>query len=230
MNFLQLAQKLVEKCGMSGTGPASVVAQSGELRRAINWINEAWVNIQQARNDWDWMRGTVTFSTVPAQPTYTQQQCGVTDLAEWLMNTQFCSFRIYNQSQGVGSEIFLSYMPYDIWRDTYQYGSNRLTYSRPMAITVTPDQSIGLGQTPDSADYVITGSYFKASAEMAANTDIPAMPARFHMAIVYLAMKYYAMYEEDDYLRGMAEREYNLLFSRMESAQLPEVTFGGALA
>lgn len=230
LTFLRLTQLLVQKCGMSGTGPVSVVNQTGELLRAVNWINEAWINIQQSRDDWDWMRAPISFKTAPGQATYSQQQCGITDLAEWLMNSEYCSFRLYNESEGVGSEIHLSYMPYESWRNLYQYGSNRITYSRPMAITITPDQSIGLGQTPDSTDYVIVGEYFRTPSYFVNNTDVPGMPDRFHMAIVYQAMIYYAMYEEDDYLRQMAEREYNKIMGRMEKAQLPEVTFGGALA
>lgn len=230
MNRLALAQKLVEKCGISGAGPVTTIGQTGELKRAVGWIDEAWSTIQQVRPDWEWMRASASFSTVPAQATYTAAECGVADLGEWIMNRRDCTFRCYLASVGVRSEIDLSYMPYDTWRDTYQFGNMRLSQSRPMAITITPDQSIGLGMTPDSADYTIVGDYFREPSAMAADVDIPAMPARFHMLIVYQAMQYYAQYEGDEYVRQTSEREYTKMMGRMAIAQLPEVTVGGALA
>lgn len=230
MNYLALAQKLVEKCGISGAGPVTTAGQTGELKRATGWINEAWSAIQQVRPDWEWMRASASFSTVAGQATYTPAQCGVTDLAEWMMNSRNCTFRCYLASVGVRSEMDLSYMPYGDWRDTYQMGNMRLSQSRPMSITITPDQSIGLGMTPDSTDYTIVGDYFREPSALVADTDIPGMPARFHMLIVYQAMQYYAQYESDEYTRQTSEREYNKMMGRMTIAQMPEVTIGGALA
>lgn len=230
MNFLALAQKLVEKGGIAGTGPTSVIGQTGELKRAVNWINEAWLNIQELREDWDWMRGSVSFQTVPQQATYTQQQAGITDLAEWLMNTSFCSFRTYDTNVGPNSEIFLNYITYDNYRDTYLYGNMRQSYARPLYITVTPDMSIALGQIPDSTNYTIVGDYFKTPTQMVENTDTPNLPDRFHMLIVYLALMYYGEYEQDEYVRATAEVNYNKMMGRLNISQLPEVVAGGALA
>ena len=230
MSYLALAQKLVEKCGISGVGPVTTIGQVGELKRVTGWINEAWSAIQQVRADWEWMRASVSFSTVAGQATYSASQCGAFDLAEWIMNTKDCTFRSYLASVGVASEISLSYMPYEGWRNTYQKGSMRIARARPMSITITPDQSIGLGMTPDSADYVIVGDYFREPSAMTADADSPAMPARFHMLIVYQAMQYYAQYEGDEYMRQTSEREYSKMMGRMTIAQLPEMTLGGALA
>ncbi len=230
MNFLSLAQKVVEKGGIAGTGPTTVIDQTGELKRVVGWVNEAWNDIQLARPDWRWMRGSVSFSTVANQSTYTPAQCGVTDLECWLVDTRQNTFRSYVTSAGVGSENFLTYQPYDVWRDTFQYGAIRDTRSRPMVITVTPNQSLALGETPDSADYTIVGDYQKMPSELALDADIPGLPTPFHMLIVYRALVLYAQYEENDYLRTVSERDYMRMMTRMASNQLPEMTFGGALA
>lgn len=230
MNFLALAQKLVEKCGISGTGPVTVLNQSGELKRAVNWINEAWVSIQQTREDWDWMRGSVSFSTVAQQGSYTPAQCGITDLAEWYLNSRYCSFRTYDTTVGVRSEIYMSQIDYDTYRDIYLYGSMRLSYARPLSIAVAPDMSLCFGQIPDSSNYTIVGDYFKTPTEMVNDTDIPGLPTRFHMVIVYQAMIYYGEYEQDEYVRQMAETNYRKMMGNMTVAQLPEMTMGPALA
>lgn len=230
MTFLQLVQRVVEKGGISGSGPETVISQSGELKRAVNYVNEAWNDIQLARTDWRWMRGSVSFETVADQPTYTAEQCGITDLEYWLLNTKQNTFRSYVTAEGVGSEIFFSYQPYDAWRDCYQYGAIRDSRSRPLTITVTPDQSLGLGETPDSGDYTIVGEYMKMPSLLVEDGDIPGLPIPFHMLIVYRALMIYAQYEENDYLRATAERDYNRMYTRLVSNQLPEMTVGGALA
>lgn len=230
MNFLALTQKVVEKGGMAGSGPSTVIGQAGELKRAVGYVNEAYMFIQQLRNDWRWMRKSCSFSTVANQATYTPAQCGVTDLGTWMMNSRQCTFRSYVTSTGVGSEVDMSYNGYDEWRNSFQFGAIRNARSRPLVITVTPDQSIGLGQTPDSADYTVVGDYFRAAAEMALDADIPGLPVEFHMLLVYKALMIYAEYEQDDYMRTTSERNYKMMMSRMVSAQLPEITFGGALA
>lgn len=230
MNFLALTQKLVEKGGMAGTGPTTVIGQAGEFKRAVGYINEAYVFIQQLRNDWRWMRDSCSFSTVANQASYTPAQCGVTDLGAWMMKSRQCTFRTYVTSVGVGSEVDMTYLGYDEWRNCYQFGAIRDARSRPLVISYAPDQSIVLGQTPDSADYTVLGDYYRAAAEMALDTDVPAMPSQYHMLIVYKALMLYAEFEQDDYLRSVSERNYKTMMTRMVGDQLPEVTFGGALA
>lgn len=230
MNYLQLCQRMVQKCGIAGSGPSSVLNQTGELARVVNWINEAWLSIQEERADWQWMRKSVSFTTVYQQRYYTPAQCGISDFARWAMDTKENSFRCYLTSVGTASEIFLSYLEFETFRDTYVYGAMRTTYSRPVVITVAPDKSIGLGLAPDNTGYTITGDYFSTPTQMTANTDTPEMPDRFHMLIVYRAMMYYADYEQDAFLRQTAEAEYNRMLRRLTTEQLPEFLVGASLA
>lgn len=230
MNYLQLCQRMVQKSGIAGSGPTSVTGQTGELARVVNWISEAWLNIQEERNDWQWMRRSVSFSTIAQQGSYTPAQCGITDLARWAMDTNYCTFRSYVTAQTTRSEIFLSYMPYETFRDTYLYGAMRTSYSRPVAITVAPDKSIVLGLAPNDTSYTITGDYFRTPTSLTANSDTPEMPERFHLLIIYRAMMYYADYEQDAYLRQTSEAEYNKMLRRMTNEQLPEFTGGPCLA
>jgi hypothetical protein len=87
VNFLALVQRLKTECGVSGSTPTSVVSQTGEYGRLVNWINTAWMDIQMMRQDWDWMRTTATFPTVTGQATYTTTQIGLTDFGKWARDT-----------------------------------------------------------------------------------------------------------------------------------------------
>jgi hypothetical protein len=229
MTYLQLCQKLVEKCGISGAGPTSVIGQTGEMKRVIGWINEAYLHIQELHPDWKWMRGSASFSTIANQQAYTPAQCGVTDFAEWDVSTGRNTFRLYQTSVGYGSEIWLQYLPYDDFRDYMQYGAQRNVTGKPLYMTVNPAKSILLGYTPDSTDYTTVGDYYKTPGDLAADADVPLMPARFHMLIVYKAMQIYASYESAPEVMSEGRTEYRTMKRHMEKSQLPELIMGRPL-
>lgn len=225
MNFIQLAQRLRMECGVSGNGPSTVISQSGEMERLVEWIRTADYELQLEHPDFDWMRTTVQFNTVAGQPTYTLTDIAITNHGKWKMD----SFRSYETAVGTNSELFLSRMMYDAWRDMYQYNAIRDTANRPIAIAQSPDKSLCLGPKPDKV-YTVVGEYWKTPTAMVADTDIPALPERYHMAIVYRAMMDYAAYEAaaETMLRG--DTKYKEMLRRIEADQIPTVMLAGALA
>ena len=70
MDFLSLCQRMRQECGISGSGPTTVVGQSGNLQRIVDWVNTAWIDIQTTNQDWGWMRASASFTTVSGQATY----------------------------------------------------------------------------------------------------------------------------------------------------------------
>lgn len=224
MNKLQLANRLMLECGVSGDDMATTVDQSKELNRLVSWVNTSWVDIQSQHQDWDWMRQSCSFVTVDHQATYTPAQCGVTDFGMWDVRT----FRNYETSVGAASEIFLDYMEYDAWRDSYQYGSLRTSYDRPLVLTVTPAKAIGLGPVP-LAGYTVVGDYFAVPTELVLDDDEPSLPEQFHMAIVYRAMMHYGMFEAAPEVMQRGQAEFRKIMSRLERDRLPTMTLGGAL-
>lgn len=228
MNFLQLVQRLRSECGVSDTGPTTVVGQTGEYERLVNWVNAAWMDIQSAHQDWNWLRTSLTpFATVAGQTTYspTAAPMSLTDFGAWDRD----SFRVYETAAGISSETFLTYQPYDLWRNSYLIGALRSTTSRPDIVTVAPDNSLGFGPIT-AAGYSIVGDYFKLPSEMSADTDIPVLPTQYHMAIVYRAMMSYGAYfaAPEVYQRG--ETEFSKMMLRMTADRLPDILMGGTLA
>ena len=298
-----------QNCGVSGADLTSVVNQTGESLNLINWVNEAWLDIQAQSQDWLWMRRTITFPTVLAQPTYSTSQIGLTDFGMWARDT-FRNYQnpvvtvtiaspgvftlaghglsfgdtvtpfttgalptglssgsaVYVKSvlsadtftvsltlggtaiattgsqsgthtltsnnyvlfSGFKSEIFMEYIGYDDWRNTYEYGALRSTRTRPLNMTITPDKSIGVGPFPD-AGYTIVGDYYSVPTEMAANTDTPSMPDKFHLSIVYRAMMAYGQYESAPEVFSRGQAEYMKWIRRVHMDRLQEVMGPGAL-
>jgi hypothetical protein len=226
MTFIELCVRLVQEAGISGDGPSTIGGNVGEYQRVINWIRQSNYEIEMEHSDFDWMRKTVQFNTVANQPSYTPAECAVTDLGVWKMD----SFRCYETAAGVGSEIFLAPVSYDYWRNEYQYNSRRNTTSRPTAITQKPsDRSLCLGDSPDGI-YTVVGEYYREPIYMTADAEIPAMPSRYHMAIVYRAMMEYASYESAPEVYQRGELKYNEMLRRLEHDQMPKISLPGALA
>ena len=130
---------------------------------------------------------------------------------------------------GLLTEVFMSYLQYENWRNAYQYGALRGIHTRPMVLTVTPSKALGLGPTP-AAGYTIIGEYYKVPAEMSADSDTPALPAKFHLAIVYRAMLSYGLYEAAPEVIQRAQVETDKWTRRIMVDQIGEIGWGGALA
>lgn len=230
MNFLQLTQRLRRKCRVTGTGPATVISQQEEYARLVDWVNEAWMMIQRKRPDWSWMRNSMSFPTVAGQATYTLAQIestgtGFANFGNWEKET----FRNYVTATGTNSEYPMSWIPYDAWRDLYQFGATRNTTTRPTQFTISPGLGIGLGCTPIDG-YTITGDYFKVASEMALDADIPDLPAQFHMAIVYRAMMFYGVSEAAPEIYDEGATNFKVIMAELELQQMPYVHIAGALA
>lgn len=237
MTFLQLCQRCAVECGASGT-IATVSGQQGSLARVVNWVGDAWNDIQIAHDDWDWMRASNILgsgvSFVPASGQYTTPlgtgagTIGVaTDsFGKWDRDT----FRCYTTTVGTSNETFLDCISFDNWRNAYMLGAMREVRTRPVAVAVGPDQSINLGPPPNG-DYTITGDYWMAPSVMTSDADVPTgLPTRFHMLIVYKAMLKYAGYEAAAEVFQRASMEWTAMYSRLESLRMPRINMAGALA
>jgi hypothetical protein len=226
MTYLQLCNRLIQKCGISGNPLATLQSATGEMARVVSWIDEAYLNIQQLQPDWDWMVGEVSFPTVAAQAFYTPAQCGLSDFAAWDEK----SFRVYFNDPGIRSEVFLRWLDWADWRDTYLYGNLRLTAGMPVHVSMRPDnRALALGLLPDDRGYTVDGQYFRAPQALVADGDVPLLPARFHLLVVYQAMQYYGAYEAAAEVFAQGKEQYVKMMRRLVADELPRVEVGGPL-
>lgn len=243
MNFLALCRRAATECGVASsiainTALPTTAGATGSLARIVNWVNDAWTDIQMDHDDWDWMRSSsllgagVLFATVAGQASYPLGTTGgtvgvdVDAFGKWDRET----FRCFPTAVGFQGEEWLDEIPYDAWRDSYMFGAMRSVQTRPVVIAVGSDQSLCLGPPPNGL-YTVTGDYFAAPTEMVADTDVPAgLPTRFHMLIVYRTMMKYAGYESapEVYQRGSEENAG--MYAQLQAVRAPRLSFGSALA
>ena len=92
MNYLQLVNRARVECGVSGGDLATTAGATGENARFTNWANTAYIDIQTAREDWDFLRGTFDFQTVAQQQNYSPTDAGVaSDFGNWKRDSFRCS-------------------------------------------------------------------------------------------------------------------------------------------
>jgi len=226
MTFLELVNRTKQECGISGADLSTVLNQTGEARRLVNWVSQAWADIQNARQDWDFMKQSVIFDTVAGKQSYLPGvDINITNFKKWEND----SFRMYLKSAGIGTEITLSqYYDHNQFRDFYLVGSRRLVTGRPIYVTIWPDKSLYFGFIPNDV-YTATAQYWIKAQILALDNDTPNLPDDYHMLIVYKAMMKYGMFESAAEQIAAAKEEYAPMFSKLVADHTPYVSMGASL-
>lgn len=227
---LQLAQKLRQQTIDSGTGPSTIVSQTGELGRIVTWTVDAYTDIQNDRDDWLWLRKSFYVDTVASDGEYAYSDC--TDTVTAAVISRFArwykaSFKAYLSSAGVGAEYPLRWMEWDDFRRIYRYGTQ--TDSQPVYVSMDPTMKFCIGPKP-SAVYRVSGDYQKGPQTLALDADEPEMPSRFHDLIVYRAMVKYGFNRVAPEALSRAQLEGGRLNAALVRNQTPGITVGASLA
>lgn len=236
MTFLQLCQRMAAECGVSGT-LTTTAGQQGSLQRIINWVNQAWLELQLEHDDWGFMKSSVllgagcSFVTVAGKAYYPLGSgAGTVGIAaanfgKWDEK----SFRLFTTANGFNDEWFLDDIPFSTWRNSYMLGAMRNVQTRDTVVAIGPNQEVCLGPPPNGL-YTVNADYWIAPTQMAADGDVPAnLPAQYHMIIVYKGMQYYAAYEAAPEVEARGTSGYARMLAQLEAIYGPKIYFGGAL-
>lgn len=235
MNFLAICQRARQEMAVSGTGPSTVVAQTGEMKRVCDWVASAYLDICAEHEDWNFLQSSFTVNTVIGQEAYTPTSCTDSVLSAAIGSATVGAFgrwvegslRIYKQSAGIAAQHNLFPLAYDWFREQYQLVAP--ANNQPSEFTVRPrDKAILCGPKPDDV-YVITGDYYRVAVPLALDADTPLLPERFHMAIVWRAVRMYAQYEEAGGIYAASNIEYKRIHRSLLLDQLPRMQLGSSL-
>lgn len=229
--FLSLTQDLRRECLIPGSGPSTVIGQTGQLERLVNWIRDAYTEIQNEQANWRWMRGNFQLLTVSGTRYYAYGAAGMTDSdsaaaitrwARWWTENPF----IYLQSAGVGTRHALAWVDWQDHREVFNAGSQNNGY--PIEWSIDPQERISFRDIPDAV-YVFQGEYQKGPQILAADADIPEMPSRHHALIVATAMKKFASAYAAPEVYAQAKDIEAMHRTSLEISQLPAPRFGPPL-
>lgn len=228
--FLQLVRDVARECRFSGSGgPSTVLNQTGQMNRAVNWVKNAWIELQNEQPNWRWMRSEFSISTVADTDAYAYSDA--TDSIDSATIERFArwwtdDFQIYLTSAGIGTRHSIPYLDFRQWRQIYLTGNQTSQY--PAIISIDPRNKIRLGPPPNDI-YAVTGEYQKSAQVLAADADVPEMPTQFHQLIVARALMRYAGNSAAPEVYATAQDVENLLLPSLIADQLPEPQFSGPL-
>lgn len=222
--------------GIAGSGPAAVTSQSGEAALVVNWCASAYDDICSEHTSWKFLRSRFSVNTVIGTEAYAITDCTDTKLSTPITSARFArwiierrdTFRIYLTASGASTQASIWPKDYEWFR--YQYQMQPPGNSQPIDFAIREDDNaILLGPKPNDI-YTIVGEYYRTAAVLAADSDEPLFQSRFHMAIVWRAVRSYAIAEEDGGLYQAADGEYKRLHSSLMIDQLIRGRDAGPLA
>ena len=187
------------------------------MARLVAWVRLAHNEIQDEYADWDFLWRSNSFPTVAAQNTYDLPSTASMGAGNEI--TDFGSFDFYDGFSRVGAKVYigttqLNLIPWDDY-DPNDYSGT----AEPYDLTIRPDGAFVLAPTPDTA-YTLNFEYFRTPLDFAANTDTPLFPVRFHDAIVWRAVLFYANNESAGELVQQGSQGYAKALANLKADQL----------
>ena len=211
MNFLDLAKVVLTESGISTNPPTAVEGQTGAVSKVLMWTARANKDIQLEKREWQFLWRMAQTNTVEGKDTYTLADLAIEDLRDLKA--------IYHQGQTV---------PFVEWQDWRRYatahGQVGLSAGTPRYFTQRPDGNIVFYPTP-SAAHALEIEYYRTPIELTEATDEPPFPVEFHDAVIFKALEYYSIHEDDQYRYQQALRQYDEWLSQLCADQLPKMDF-----
>ena len=208
MNYLELVRRLRVEASVAGSIPASVAGQTGEIARLVGWVADAWREIQGNRLwKWQWEQATVTVNAT------TNVVTSSIPARRWVKDSAFIT---------------------DKNLDFIEWGEFRLIYpvvsdGDITAWSIRPDNAFVTNYKP-TTNTSISVERYAIPTELVNDGDTPAMPSRWHMAIVWKALMKYADCEEAGVLRATAEAKLAPILAEIMDEGTEDYFLGAALA
>lgn len=210
MNYLEIAQEVRRGVGMQGTGPASISGASQSEQDIFDAVRDAWLDIQNFRQEWMWMRRDSSFLTVANKTTYTLTEIFGPGYSfkNWIKKT------FYVQVNGQWKPLrFIDY-------DSFIYREQNNTQPKPpSSYTIVPWNDSIIINLPDS-DYSIKFDYYKAPQRLALATDVPEMPDYYHVMIKYHAVSKFSVIVVTPEIHTSNSQNYATMMGQLMRDQL----------
>lgn len=207
--FLQLVRDLHRESGAAGSAPTSVLGQTDEALRLVNWIKEANDFVIDLWDDWKFLRKTYQSATVQSEPTLPAPS----DVQLWDLLT----FKVVEPSGNLTlDKMPLEAVEYDDIKDEILDE----TEGTPFRVIIMPDDTLMFEGVPDGA-YTVFADFFRTPTPLVNNTDESDIPAKYRQVILGRALILYANYEHAEEIKAQGNEIYATFLGRLENKQLP---------
>jgi len=219
MNYLALLQRLHSETLRSTAAPVGVTGLSDRNTRLVNALADAWLEVQSER-DWRWMRATTDAALTIDLQTYAGADLGIVSrFGRWRAEDDtYCPTLYIN---GAPNSLWqLTQWGLDDFRQLFIYRTQGS--STPVAFSIDEADRLLLGPAPVAA-YRLRAEYWLAPMTLVDATDVPDMPERFHMLLVWRALMDIARSDAAPELLSRAEVSYGNLHDKLlfDQGRLP---------
>jgi len=226
MNFKEICQRVEIESGTVDVSAllSTVVGQTSRKLKVVGWVQAAWQIVQGARTDWRFMRREYGQILQAGKGSYTGADLSVPRFSMWLRDQRdYRPHSIYDPDIGATDLTPLSEISWNRWRD--EFGRGAQTAGRPQVYAISPDDRICLGPVPDKA-YRLEGEYLREFQSLAADSDVPEIPATHHLVIVWRALMLLADHDEADKALSSATAKFITAMEKLERDQVDRPRIG----
>lgn len=215
MNHLELVQRLVYESGASGSSLAiaTTVDQRGDARNYVNWIGDAWLEVQGLLN-WPslWEMASVALAA------------NASTVAQSLPHKRYVKTGAKLTDNVTGQSYLLDYLPWHQFREVYLTPTN----GAPGYWSIQPNRALAFNATLANAS-TFTCERYAMPGKLVGDTAVPALYDEHHMMIVWRALMLYAGFDEAGVAYKRGESEYKKM-KRLAGIDLPDLQPGEPLA
>ena len=212
MTFLELVRFAMKRAGVREDLPTTLVGATGIVDDFIDWVNDAWEELQIDREDPPWWFRTLMDQTL-AVTTSTDEY----SMPAGLETIDWRTVTVYTVAKQ--DETPVEYIPYNNWRTRFDTITGQA--GRPQFITLKPDNSLAMFPVPDQ-NYTLRFDGVLDLEELTADADVPSgLPAMYHKLLAWDAVRKFAEHHEDGTMLAKAQGRHKRYFKRVLARQLP---------
>jgi hypothetical protein len=206
MNYLQLCNAVLRE--INEVEITNVTSTRGIQTSVADFINKAQRDIINSEVEWPFTVVNQSFTTTAGTAEYSRESDAKT--------VDYDSFTIQESADTAERKLkYLSFNEYLEKRNEADTNPDSSARALSEYVYTTPDNKIGLSPVPDKSTYTVRYYYYQTTSDMAANTDTPTIPERFHDVIVNRARYYAHMLRSDVQFSQLALRDYTDGLGRM---------------
>ena len=239
MTYLQLVKRLVQELGtelpekvtsVTNTPATSYGTTTQHINDCVTWTNQAWIELQEDQQDWDFLRKQGTFPLVGGQPQYDIiLQTGMEDydgLRPYMATLDRRYIWVTNSTSQPASRHNCYYVKPEQWFGLF--GKNPPAKGLPTRYSFTSNGCILFYPYPSTDSMTAEFRYQRGVQELVEDTDTPlGLPPKYHLDIVYRAMEYYSGYDETQPQWKRAVTRKRKMENKMYIELLPEYSAPG---
>lgn len=213
--YLQLVQKAVRKSGAKVDVPSTIVSATGIDELFVEWVQDAWKDIQLEHLSWSWRVARDTLLSI----TSSTDEYAMPSALESVDRRTFSVYKV------IADESPLHFINYHYWR----YHLDKLSpaaSAKPINFTITPDDILAFYPKPDQNYTVRFDGLNKVEIlDDTDNSDTPTgIRAEYHDGIMWRAVMYYAAHMEDGAKLQEAQDRFRSYKKYFEEREQEDVT------